>query len=90
MPVIASSPTSRGRTQISPTNSPRTSGMMTGRGTLPSLRPVEYAFFIDATSVSQIGVSTNFPSPMADPRSCRPCHAGNPAASATGGLDLHV
>ncbi|XDO64400.1 hypothetical protein HEP84_57435 [Streptomyces sp. RLB1-33] len=69
MPVSASLPGSVGRTQIRPTNSPRTSGMMTGRGTAPSASPAAYALFIDSTSASHVCASMNSSSSPACVRS---------------------
>lgn len=51
-----------GHTQISPTSSPCTSGIMTGRGTAPSPSPAVYASFITPTSASHIRASTDAPS----------------------------
>lgn len=75
IPVSASWPTLRGRTQIIPISSPRTSGMMSGRGTAPSPSPAVYAFFATLTSASHTRASTEAPSARRTNHR-RPCHGG--------------
>ncbi|WP_237548259.1 MULTISPECIES: hypothetical protein [unclassified Streptomyces] len=61
IPASASWPDLSGRAQISPTSSPRTSGIISGRGTAPSPSDAVYVSFATPTSPFHIRVSTEAP-----------------------------
>ncbi|MFF2507746.1 hypothetical protein ACFVTY_30920 [Streptomyces sp. NPDC058067] len=61
IPVSASWPALSGRTQISPTGSPCTSGIMSGSGTTPSLSEAVYVSFATPTSPFHIRASAGAP-----------------------------
>ncbi|MGA5558822.1 hypothetical protein [Streptomyces lavendulocolor] len=64
-PASASWPTLSGRIQISPTSLPRTSGIISGRGTTPSPSEAVYVSFATPTKPFHIRASTQSPLPDA-------------------------